>query len=94
MIKVKKRIKQFDYSFENESGYSLILFNDEFNTFDFVIETLKEICDHNGEQAYQCALIAHHKGKCEVKKGTKDDLKHRCSIMIQKGLSVEIISNK
>lgn len=92
MIKVKKIIKAADYISETGSEFSLILFNDEINTFDFVVETLMEVCEHDGEQAYQCALIAHHRGKCEVKKGTKEELKNRCSIMIKKGLSVEIYS--
>lgn len=92
MIKVKKIVKAIDYISENGNEFSLILFNDDFNTFDFVVITLMDVCDHNEEQAYQCALIAHHKGKCEVKKGMKDDLKNRCSELIKKGLSAEIYS--
>jgi len=92
MIKVKKIVKAIDYISENGNEFSLILFNDDFNTFDFVVNTLMDVCDHNEEQAYQCALIAHHKGKCEVKKGMKDDLKNRCSELIKKGLSAEIYS--
>ena len=92
MIKVKKSKKSSDNISESGDDYSLILFNDEINTFDFVVETLMQVCEHDSEQAHQCALIAHHRGKCEVKKGLKEDLKHRCSIMINKGLSVEIVS--
>jgi len=92
MIKVKKIAKVIDNILENGNEFSLVLFNDDFNTFEFVIETLMEVCDHNAEQAYQCALITHHKGKCEVKKGLKDDLKYRCSELIKKGLSAEICS--
>lgn len=92
MIKIKKLKKQEDSVTESGYKFSLILYNDDFNSFDFVIETLMEVCEHTVEQAYQCALIAHHKGKCEVKKGMKEDLKQRRSIMIKKGLSVEIIS--
>jgi len=92
MIKVKKIVKAIDYISENGNEFSLILFNDDFNTFDFVVNTLMDVCDHNEEQAYQCALIAHHKGKCEVKKGMKDDLKNLCSELIKKGLSAEIYS--
>ena len=91
MIKVKRSIKQDDSLSEGEGRYSLILFNDEINTFEFVIKTLMDVCEHNAEQAYQCALIAHHKGKCEVKKGMKEDLKNRCAVMLKKGLSAEII---
>lgn len=92
MIKVKKIVKSIDNISGNGNEFLLILFNDDFNTFDFVIETLMEVCDHSAEQAYQCALIAHYKGKCEVKKGLKEDLKNRGSIMIKKGLTVEIYS--
>ena len=90
MIKVKKIAKAIENIPENGNEFSLVLFNDDFNTFEFVIETLMEVCDHNEVQAYQCALITHHKGKCEVKKGLKDDLKICCSELIKKGLSAEI----
>ena len=92
MIKIKKLKKQDDSVTESGNKFSLILYNDDVNSFDFVIETLMDVCEHNADQAYQCALIAHHRGKCEVKKGMKEDLKHRRSLMITKGLSVEIIS--
>jgi ATP-dependent Clp protease adaptor protein ClpS len=92
MIKERKSPKTSDNISESGSEYSLILFNDEFNTFEFVVETLMQVCEHDGEQAYQCTLIAHHNGKCEVKKGTRADLKIRCSILIDKGLSAEIVS--
>ncbi len=53
----------------------LVLYNDDFNTFDFVIETLVEVCGHTAEQAETCAWIVHHKGKCAVKSGTAYALK-------------------
>lgn len=92
MIKEKKSNKPDGNIRESADDYSLILFNDDVNTFEFVVETLIDVCDHDLEQAHQCALIAHHRGKCEVKKGMKEDLEHRCSIMNNKGLSVEIVS--
>ena len=52
---------------------NLVLFNDEFNTFDFVIETLIDICGHEPLQAEQCTLITHYKGKCSVKSGDIDE---------------------
>jgi ATP-dependent Clp protease adaptor protein ClpS len=55
-------------------AYFLVLYNDDFNTFDYVIESLMEICDHTSEQAEQCATITHYKGRCDVKKGLKKDL--------------------
>ena len=68
----------------------IILFNDDVNTFDHVIETLINVCDHTPEQAEQCSLIVHYKGKCTVKTGEYDDLKPRCTRLLQAGLSAEI----
>jgi ATP-dependent Clp protease adaptor protein ClpS len=75
---------------KEQASHSLILFNDEVNTFDFVIETLIEVCEHDAMQAENCAWIAHFKGKCEVKKGTIDDLKPRYLEMTNRTLTVEI----
>lgn len=56
------------------SSKELILHNDDFNTFDHVIESLVEICKHDAVQAEQCALIVHYKGKCMIKTGSLDSL--------------------
>ncbi|WP_298928561.1 ATP-dependent Clp protease adaptor ClpS [uncultured Allomuricauda sp.] len=69
----------------------IVLFNDEVNTFDHVIETLIDVCEHTPEQAEQCSLIVHHNGKCTVKTGEYKDLKPRCSKLLQAGLSAEIV---
>ncbi len=69
----------------------IILYNDEVNTFDHVIETLIYACEHTPEQAEQCSLIVHYKGKCEVKTGTYQELKPRCSKLLEAGLSAEIV---
>lgn len=69
----------------------IVLFNDEVNTFDHVINTLISVCEHSPEQAEQCSLIVHYKGKCTVKTGEYDDLKPRCSRLLQAGLSAEIV---
>ncbi|MFD1614354.1 ATP-dependent Clp protease adaptor ClpS [Gelatiniphilus marinus] len=69
----------------------IVLFNDDVNTFDHVIETLIYACDHTSEQAEQCALLVHYKGKCTVKTGLYDDLKPRCSMLLEAGLSAEIV---
>ena len=68
----------------------LMLYNDDVNTFDFVIKTLVEICNHNPEQAEQCAFITHHKGRCDIKIGTFDYLKPMKNILSERGLSVTI----
>ena len=69
---------------------SLILFNDDVNTFDFVIETLIDVCEHDAMQAENCALIAHFKGKCPVKSGTKKELLPYYTEMTNRKLTVEI----
>jgi ATP-dependent Clp protease adaptor protein ClpS len=68
----------------------LILYNDDVNSFDFVIETLIEICEHDSLQAEQCALITHFKGKCTVKSGTNEFLLPYCNSLHERGLSAEI----
>ncbi len=69
----------------------IVLFNDDVNTFDHVINTLIYACDHTPEQAEQCSIIVHYKGKCTVKTGPYDDLKPRCSMLLDAGLSAEIV---
>lgn len=69
----------------------IVLFNDEVNTFDHVINTLMYACDHTPEQAEQCSIIVHYKGKCTVKTGPLDELKPRCSMLLDAGLSAEIV---
>ncbi|WP_411031330.1 ATP-dependent Clp protease adaptor ClpS [Spongiimicrobium sp. 3-5] len=68
----------------------IILFNDDVNTFEHVIETLIDVCEHSPEQAEQCSLIVHYNGKCTVKTGEYDYLKPRCSRLLQAGLNAEI----
>jgi len=76
-----------DLSKQNE----IILYNDDVNTFDHVIDTLIQVCDHAPAQAEQCAIIVHYKGKCTVKTGDYDDLKPRCTMLLNAGLSAEIV---
>ena len=68
----------------------LILFNDDIHSFDFVIETLIEVCEHEHLQAEQCALIAHYKGRCPVKSGDMSHLKPKYDEMTKRGLTVSI----
>lgn len=76
---------------ETQKQNEIILYNDEVNTFDHVIETLIGVCDHTPEQAEQCSIIVHHNGKCTVKTGDYEDLKPRCSKLLSAGLSAEIV---
>lgn len=69
----------------------IVLYNDDVNTFDHVIDTLIYACDHTPEQAEQCSIIVHYKGKCTVKTGEYEELKPRCTILLDAGLSAEII---
>ncbi|UUC45069.1 ATP-dependent Clp protease adaptor ClpS [Flavobacterium cerinum] len=68
----------------------IVLFNDDVNTFDHVIDTLIRVCDHTAEQAEQCAILVHYTGKCTVKTGSYKDLKPQCSSLLDAGLSAEI----
>jgi ATP-dependent Clp protease adaptor protein ClpS len=74
----------------NENIRELILFNDDVNTFDFVIETLISVCGHEPTQAEQCALVVHFNGKCAVKSGTLTELKPYYNEMTNRKLSVSI----
>lgn len=76
---------------ETVNQNEIVLFNDEVNTFEHVIETLIDVCEHTAEQAEQCSLIVHHNGKCTVKTGEYNDLEPRCSRLLQAGLSAEIV---
>ena len=73
-----------------EAVHSLIVWNDDVNTFDWVIESLVNICGHETLQAEQCALIIHHKGKCGVKRGTFDDLRPQAEALIDRGIQATI----
>ena len=69
----------------------IVVYNDDVNTFDHVIETLVRVCSHHAEQAEQCALIIHYKGKCTVKTGEMKDLIPQCTQLLEAGLSAEVI---
>lgn len=76
---------------ETVSQNEIVVFNDDVNTFDHVIKTLIDVCDHQPVQAEQCAMIVHNNGKCTVKTGEYNDLEPRCSRLLQAGLSAEIV---
>ena len=72
------------------SEYNIVLYNDEHNTFDHVINCLVRICDHEPLQAEQCAWIVHLNGKCAVKSGVYEELEPLCLQLLNKGLSVKV----
>jgi len=80
-----------DVLVEEEEKKFLVLHNDDYNTFDFVIESLIEVCQHTVEQAEQCTWLVHFKGKCEVKSGSYDYLEPMCTALLDRGLSAEIV---
>ena len=85
--KTKELIKEV---VKDQNKHSLILFNDDFNTFDHVINCLVDICKHDVIQAEQCAFIVHYSGKCVVKRGSLEKINSMCNKLSQKGLSVEV----
>ncbi|MDR1878178.1 MAG: ATP-dependent Clp protease adaptor ClpS [Bacteroidales bacterium] len=68
----------------------LWLINDDVNTFEFVIENLIELCGHTYEQAFQCALITHYRGKCDILEGNYVKLTLIAHIMRRRGLTAEV----
>ena len=70
---------------------TLLLINDNFHTFDFVVEALVDVCRHDSTQAEQCAYITHYKGKCDVKKGEMSTIKPMRDLLAEKGLKVKIV---
>ena len=75
---------------DTDEPCNLIVWNDEVNTFEWVIETLMEVCGHSAEQAEQCAYIIHYQGKYAVKNGTYDDLKPECDAITDRGIGATI----
>ncbi len=75
----------------DQNNNEIVLYNDDVNTFDHVIETLMHTCEHTSLQAEQCALLVHYTGKCTVKTGSYKELEPRCSKLLDAGLSAEIV---
>jgi ATP-dependent Clp protease adaptor protein ClpS len=86
--KVKERVKEKEVSTINNE---IIVYNDDVNTFEHVIDTLIKVCDHTPIQAEQCSLIIHYNGKCTVKTGEFDKLKIQCTRLLEAGLNAELI---
>ena len=87
----KKTHEEVDVLEKQVDLYEIVLFNDDINTFDFVISSLIDVCDHTLEQAEQCTILVHYKGKCAVKSGEYNELKPRCTRLLSLGLSAKII---
>lgn len=91
MSSQEKTLTKVDIKEETVKQNEIVLYNDDVNTFDHVIDTLIYACDHFPEQAEQCAIIVHHKGRCTVKTGVYSDLEPRCTMLLDAGLSAEIV---
>lgn len=86
----EKKLPNIKEITQDEDVKKLILWNDDVNSFDNVIESLVEVCSHDYMQAETCALIAHFKGKCAVKSGSFDELKPLYTEMTNRKLTMEI----
>jgi ATP-dependent Clp protease adaptor protein ClpS len=75
----------------DQDALDLVVFNDDVNTFDHVIQVLMNVCRHTHEQAEQCTIIIHYKGKCAVKKGSREELKPMCQAILDAGIQAAIL---
>ena len=75
---------------DDENSYQLIVWNDEVNTFEWVIDTLIQVCGHTSEQAEQSAMIIHTKGKYAVKEGSFNILKLMCDAITERGIGATV----
>ncbi|UCS95301.1 ATP-dependent Clp protease adaptor ClpS [Echinicola marina] len=71
--------------------HDLVVFNDDINTFEHVTKVLIKVCKHSQEQAEQCTMIIHYKGKCAVKKGSRNQLKPMCQSILDAGIQAAIV---
>ncbi|MVM34064.1 ATP-dependent Clp protease adaptor ClpS [Spirosoma sp. HMF4905] len=72
--------------------HNLVVFNDDVNTFEHVIDTLIDVCEHTQEQAEQCTLLIHYKGKCAVKNGSWEELVPMRNEICRRGISAEVLN--
>ncbi len=84
-------LEETDLVIEDIKLYSLVVFNDDVNTFDHVIDTLIDVCDHTPEQAEQCSIIIHFKGKCAVNSGEYNELLAQRNEICYRGISAEVV---
>lgn len=82
-----QEVEETDVLVDADTGSVIVLYNDDVNTFDHVINCLVKYCKQTAEQAEQCAMLVHYKGKCAVKSGSEIELIPICQALTQKGLS-------
>lgn len=83
-------IELSDVSIADLFNSKLVVYNDDHNSFEWVIECFCKYLKHSSEQAEQCAMLIHTKGKCDVKSGSKSDLKPFKEALVDAGLSAVI----
>ena len=90
-MSTKEKIQEEVDVLEQETRkHEIVLHNDDVNTFDFVIESLISVCEHTLEQAEQCTMLVHYKGKCAVKDGSIDFLKPMKEAICERGIDAKI----
>ena len=82
--------EEVDFSTCLVDEQDLIVYNDDFNTFEHVIDSLIVVCDHSPIQAEQCTWIIHHNGKCQVRRGEFSALEPMCTALLDRGISANI----
>ena len=77
-------------AWDTQEPYHLIVWNNDVNTFDWVIETLVSVCRHTHEQAEQCAILIHFQGKYAVKEGSYEELEPMCTAITDRGINATV----
>jgi len=90
MATIEKTQEELDVLELVATNHEIILYNDDVNTFDHVIDSLVKVCKHEIEQAEQCTWIIHYNGKCQVKRGEFEKLEPLCVALLDRGISAEI----
>ena len=89
-LDIEELLKE-DVEVTDEENKDLMVYNDDFNTFDHVIDTLIKVCNHDAHQAEQCTYLIHYKGKCSVKKGAYQELKPMREGISEAGIKAVIV---
>ncbi len=85
-----EELVEIEEDFGQDDLKNLVVHNDNFNTFDHVINTLIKVCKHDVQQAEQCTYLIHYKGKCSVKNGSFTELKPMKEGITDAGISATI----
>ena len=86
-IEIKEQVQTLEFT----NAHELVVFNDDVNTFDHVIDALVKVCDHSLEQAEQCTFLIHHRGQCSVKEGEFETLVSQRNAICKRGINAEVI---